>query len=207
MPTPLQAGGPASGPPPERKRRRKRDDPQSSAALEPDDDGDMSPEEEPRNAPAAPAAPAPAPSSAPAPTSPPAAPDAVDLTSRRDSPPLSSDVERFDGKIVYNPDGSAYIIEDPEMSEGETSLSDLPKIEPGCIVDSRDSNIVEKQLDFPQIASAFYVSRNSSAVRRAVRQTGGGTSAGQARRAGYAQLSRVQFSWRQRHSQATLAAR
>ncbi|KAI8426506.1 hypothetical protein MSG28_005320 [Choristoneura fumiferana] len=163
MPTPLQPGGPASGPPPERKRRRKRDDPQSSAALEPDDDdGDMSPEEEPRNAPAAPAAPAPAPASAPAPTSPPAAPDAVDLSSRRDSPPLSSDVERFDGKIVYNPDGSAYIIEDPELSEGETSLSDLPKIEPGCIVDSRNSNIVERQLEFPQIASAFYVSRNPS---------------------------------------------
>ena len=163
MPTPLQPGGPASGPPPERKRRRKRDDPQSSAALEPDDDdGDMSPEEEPRNAPAAPAAPTPAPSSAPAPTSPPAAPDAVDLTSHRDSPPLSSDVERFDGKIVYNPDGSAYIIEDPELSEGETSMSDLPKIEPGCIVDSRDNNVVERQLDFPQIASAFYVSRNPS---------------------------------------------
>ena len=70
----------------------------------------------------------------------------------------TSDVEKFDGKIVYNPDGSAYIIEDSELSEEDPELPQL--IGDGCIVDGRG---VDTQYQvFPQIANAFYVSRNTS---------------------------------------------
>lgn len=68
-----------------------------------------------------------------------------------------SDVERFDGKIVYNPDGSAYIIEDSEMSEDDGSL-DVPHQE-GCIVDGRGLSLSQIPA-IPHIANAFYVSRN-----------------------------------------------
>ncbi|KAJ1529247.1 hypothetical protein ONE63_006048 [Megalurothrips usitatus] len=64
----------------------------------------------------------------------------------------TNDVEKFDGKIVYNPDGSAYIIEDSELSEEE--------IGDGCIVDGRGVSLSEQNQVFPQIANAFYVSRN-----------------------------------------------
>ena len=71
----------------------------------------------------------------------------------------TSDVEKFDGKIVYNPDGSAYIIEDSELSEEEAV--ELPHlIGDGCIVDGRGVDLPSQV--FPQIASAFYVSRNPS---------------------------------------------
>lgn len=73
----------------------------------------------------------------------------------------TSDVERFDGKIVYNPDGSAYIIEDSELSDDENSIDlPLPNLD-GCIVDGRGVNLSQFQV-FPQIANAFYVSRNPS---------------------------------------------
>nr|CAD7440263.1 unnamed protein product [Timema bartmani] len=79
-----------------------------------------------------------------------------------DSLGTSSDVEKFDGKIVYNPDGSAYIIEDSEMSEEDTGLEVLPRIiGDGCIVDGRGVSLPHLQ-SFPQIANAFYVSRNPS---------------------------------------------
>lgn len=66
--------------------------------------------------------------------------------------PTGGDVEKFDGKIVYNPDGSAYII------EGESELSEDDSLPDGCIVDGRGVS-VPHTLVFPQIASAFYVSR------------------------------------------------
>ena len=73
----------------------------------------------------------------------------------------TSDVEKFDGKIVYNPDGSAYIIDDSELSEEDT-IAELPKlIADGCIIDGRGINTSQPQ-SFPQIANAFYVSRNPS---------------------------------------------
>ncbi|ODN03313.1 Zinc finger homeobox protein 4 [Orchesella cincta] len=61
-----------------------------------------------------------------------------------------------EGKIVYNPDGSAYIIEDSELSDDETSL-DVPE---GCIVDGRGANLQFQSSAIPQIANAIYVSRN-----------------------------------------------
>ena len=74
-----------------------------------------------------------------------------------------SDVENFTGKIVYNPDGSAYIIEgaDSEQSDVEAEIS-----QEGSIIDARGmsppygrSNVV-----FPQIVSAFHISRSSAAA-------------------------------------------
>lgn len=74
------------------------------------------------------------------------------LTNDQDDSWGTNDVEKFDGKIVYNPDGSAYIIEDSELSEEE--------IGDGCIVDGRGVSLPEQSQVFPQIANAFYVSRN-----------------------------------------------
>ena len=65
------------------------------------------------------------------------------------------DAEMFDGKIVYNPDGSAYIIEggDSDLSDGE--LADEKE---GIIVDYKNKQ--SPALAFPQIANAFYIHRN-----------------------------------------------
>ncbi|XP_023212609.1 zinc finger homeobox protein 4-like [Centruroides sculpturatus] len=70
-----------------------------------------------------------------------------------------SDVENFTGKIVYNPDGSAYIIEgaDSELSDDECSL-DLPQQE-GCIVDARGVTPSPFRV-FPQVVNALHISRN-----------------------------------------------
>ncbi|RZF31901.1 hypothetical protein LSTR_LSTR003783 [Laodelphax striatellus] len=85
----------------------------------------------------------------------------------------TSDVEKFDGKIVYNPDGSAYIIEDSEMSEDDAV--EIPQlIRDGCIVDGPGVSLSQFQV-FPQIANAFYVSRNN--VYNALYGGGGGASA------------------------------
>jgi hypothetical protein len=74
-----------------------------------------------------------------------------------------SDVENFTGKIVYNPDGSAYIIEGPE-SEGSDVEAEISQ--EGSIIDARGmtppygrSNVV-----FPQVVSAFHISRSSAAA-------------------------------------------
>lgn len=150
-----QAGGPepTSAPCGARKRKRKRDDPQNSYAYE---EENMSPEEEaaasPPRALHPPHAPHPALAPHPAHTTHPA------HTPRHtpDNCSLSSDVEQFDGKIVYNPDGSAYIIEESELSDEEASLPRL--LGDGCIVDGRGVP-ADVPREFPQIASAVYVSR------------------------------------------------
>ena len=73
-----------------------------------------------------------------------------------------SDGESFDGKIVYNSDGSAYILEggDSDLSDLE-SVIDLP-CQDQIIVDKKGSNVVSQVPAFPQIANAFFVSRNPS---------------------------------------------
>jgi len=78
---------------------------------------------------------------------------------------LDDDVAKFDGKIVYNPDGSAYIIEDCDLNEDDENLP-LPKQE-GCIVElpgrSPSTSSAEAPASgYPQIANAFYVSRSSA---------------------------------------------
>lgn len=74
----------------------------------------MSPEQEASPPPAAPGA------------SPPPAP-----TTHLPSPAQSqdtSDVEQFSGKIVYNPDGSAYIIEDSDSEVGSETSTPVPEV-------------------------------------------------------------------------------
>nr|CAI5821858.1 unnamed protein product [Callosobruchus analis] len=73
---------------------------------------EMSPEQEASPPPAAPGA-----SPPPPPPPPPTSATRLPSTSPHQEG-ATSDVEQFSGKIVYNPDGSAYIIEDSE-SEGE----------------------------------------------------------------------------------------
>ena len=70
---------------------------------------------------------------------------------------MTSDIEQFQGKIVYNPDGSAYIIEDGDYSD-EESL-DLPRQE-GSIVEKPGEESEADQ--FPTIENAVYVSRSRS---------------------------------------------
>lgn len=71
-----------------------------------------------------------------------------------------SDVETFNGKIVYNPDGSAYIIEGPDSdgSEVEAEIS-----QEGSIIDARGHSPNYGSISFPQIVSAFHISRSSAA--------------------------------------------
>ena len=79
----------------------------------------------------------------------------------------SSDVERFDGKIVYNPDGSAYIF-DSEMSEDDAVGLDLQQQE-GSIVDSPTHPLPETVVpSIPPIANAFYVTKNTRAFYNAL---------------------------------------
>ena len=78
----------------------------------------------------------------------------------------NKDVEKFGGKIVYNPDGSAYIIEDGDLSEEEALPVPLPKQE-GCIVekqtDDNDSNASNQDKSaYPLIANAIYVQRSAA---------------------------------------------
>ena len=75
---------------------------------------------------------------------------------------MDSDVAKFDGKIVYNPDGSAYIIEDMDDDENlplpkqEGSIVELPGRSPST------SSAEAPASGYPQIANAFYVSRSSA---------------------------------------------
>lgn len=75
-----------------------------------------------------------------------------------------SDVEMFNGKIVYNPDGSAYIIEAEPGTEMEAEVS-----QEGSIVDAHGLSPRQKDnnnsgsISFPQIVSAFHISRNNAA--------------------------------------------
>lgn len=73
-----------------------------------------------------------------------------------------SDGESFDGKIIYNPDGSAYIIEgDSDLSDFD-SLIDIPQ-HAGAVVDKKGDNSSEIP-SLPQIANAFYVPRIPTSV-------------------------------------------
>ena len=86
------------------------------------------------------------------------------------------DVEKFGGKIVYNPDGSAYIIDDNDEDDDPSIRSMLPRQE-GSIIEKpgQDKPIVtstdkkeegdeptEESPSYPQIANAFYVTRSAA---------------------------------------------
>jgi AT-binding transcription factor 1 len=68
------------------------------------------------------------------------------------------DVEKFGGKIVYNPDGSAYIIDDDGCDE---EAANCP-VQDGSIVENEGD--AEKNVSYPQIANAIYISRRTSAA-------------------------------------------
>ena len=76
---------------------------------------------------------------------------------------ILSDAESFDGKIVYNPDGSAYIIEGESDISDSDSLIDVPQQEGSIIVDSRGKVNTTTIPSFPQSANAFYIQRNPAA--------------------------------------------
>lgn len=68
-----------------------------------------------------------------------------------------SNGEMFEGRIVYNPDGSAYIIEGELEPDDAESLVNVPKQE-GAIVEHKDKVIASSDfLSYPQIASAVYI--------------------------------------------------
>ena len=76
----------------------------------------------------------------------------------------TTDVEKFGGKIVYNPDGSAYIIEDGDLSEEEALP--LPKQE-GSITEKQDQDGGTpgeggEAPSYPLIANAIYVTRSAA---------------------------------------------
>ena len=70
------------------------------------------------------------------------------------------EVAKFDGKIVYNPDGSAYIIEDGDLSEEETLK--LPRQEGSIIEKTGEDATTNNNASYPPIANAFYVSKSSA---------------------------------------------
>ncbi|XP_060066418.1 zinc finger homeobox protein 4-like [Ylistrum balloti] len=79
-----------------------------------------------------------------------------------------SDGESFDGKIVYNSDGSAYIIEggDSDLSDLD-SIIDLPH-QDGIIIDRKGSDIQSQVSAFPYVANAFFVPRNPASVLNSI---------------------------------------
>ena len=79
--------------------------------------------------------------------------------SKKHSDNNEDDVEQFDGKIVYNPDGSAYIIEDGEDNDS-TLLPRLPKQEGRIVVDRTEDEAETNP--FPQIANAVYVTKSAA---------------------------------------------
>ena len=83
-------------------------------------------------------------------------------------PTNSHDAESFIGKIVYNPDGSAYVIEGGDSDDADLDLLDVPKLE-GAIVDRHGAGrMASPAPPIPQIASAVFVPRPSSAWCRAI---------------------------------------
>ncbi len=84
--------------------------------------------------------------------------------------PASSDVEKFGGKIVYNPDGSAYIIEEGELSDDDSQLLPLlPRLE-GSIVERPGEEATDEE-EYPQIANAFYISKGGAGAGAAYYDT------------------------------------
>ena len=76
-----------------------------------------------------------------------------------DNHDLLSDGESFDGKIIYNRDGSAYIIEGQSDSSDAESLLDASQLE-GSIVDEHGKTLTSQLALVPQIANAVYIHRN-----------------------------------------------
>ena len=72
------------------------------------------------------------------------------------------DVEKFGGKIVYNPDGSAYIIDD-DNEDGAEDDDAVPALQDGSIVERSSSSDGggKDGVSYPQIANAVYISNRN----------------------------------------------
>ena len=81
---------------------------------------------------------------------------AAEATNGSNTEAEATSTKKFDGKILYNPDGSTYIIEDADLGVD----NELPRQE-GCIVEDADTE-EEPEKSYPQIANAFVVSRSSA---------------------------------------------
>ena len=88
--------------------------------------------------------------------------DTTTMATKEENEDLLSEGESFDGKIVYNPDGSAYIIEGESDLSDSDSLLDVPQVE-GSIIDQRGKVNTSHVPSFPHIANAFYIQRNPAA--------------------------------------------
>ena len=74
----------------------------------------------------------------------------------REGEKASEGCEQFSGQIVYNPDGSAYILEEND----ETLLDQIPTQE-GAIVE-RAGKTVSQVESYPKIDQAFYIARRKA---------------------------------------------
>lgn len=99
--------------------------------------------------------------------------------------PGSEDAETFTGKIVYNPDGSAYIIEGSDGSDVESEVGAmLPLNQEGSIVDRAgpgssttgtsscsppaSGSATASASAIPQVVSAFHIQRSSTAALQSI---------------------------------------
>ena len=73
----------------------------------------------------------------------------------RDGEKSGEGCEQFAGQIVYNPDGSAYILEEND----ETLLEQIPTQE-GAIVERAGKAV--SQVEYPKIDQAFYIARRKA---------------------------------------------
>ena len=74
----------------------------------------------------------------------------------REGEKASEGCEQFSGQIVYNPDGSAYILEEND----ETLLEQIPTQE-GSIVE-RPGKAVSQAAEYPKIDQATYIARRKA---------------------------------------------
>ena len=75
--------------------------------------------------------------------------EANDVCDKADQEEKPVDGEKFDGKIVYNPDGSAYIIEDEEDD---------------AVIPKQEGSVVDRPGDVPAsgMTNAFFISKSSA---------------------------------------------
>ena len=85
----------------------------------------------------------------------------------------SSDVEQFSGKIVYNPDGSAYIIEDGTATSGNNSDNEVdnsgnsvPEVVPQLQAVYISRLLKQQQTEFPAVHSYRVVSLRDAKLPR-----------------------------------------
>ena len=89
-------------------------------------------------------------------------------TLNNDDEEREKDVEKFGGKIVYNPEGSAYMIDgDDNEDEGDDAV---PALQDGSIVERSNNGGGKDGVSYPQIANAVYISnrRNHAAYYSAL---------------------------------------